>query len=98
MALEDIGSSGLNELVNRIKKRFPEHNFDIPPPPDTRCKQTFDCKKLGNITYSDTEGNIYCGRRYKHSEDNALHTWEYKGCHALLKPAQIKDTNKELPF
>ena len=68
------------------------------PPPDTRCKQTFDCKKLNNITYQDFEGNTYCGRRYKHSEDNALHTWTYKECHALLKKAEQQDTSEELPF
>ncbi len=98
MALEGIGGDSLNKFVERIKARYPEHNFDVPAPPDTRCKQTFDCKKLGNITYQDFEGNTYCGRRYKHSEDNALHTWTYKECHALLKKAEQQDTSEELPF
>ena len=63
--LEKVGGGNLDKLIEKIKARYPNHNFDIPPPPDTKCKQEYDCKKLGNITYRDMEGNIYCGKRYK---------------------------------
>ena len=96
--LEKVGGGNLNKLIEKIKARYPNHNFDIPPPPDTKCKQEYDCKKLGNITYRDMEGNIYCGKRYKQTKENNPYNWEYKECHALLEKARPEDKQKELPF
>ena len=46
MGLEQAGGSSLNDLVKRIKERFPDYNFDITPEPDTKCKSQYDCKGL----------------------------------------------------
>jgi hypothetical protein len=98
MGLEQAGGSSLNDLVKRIKERFPDYNFDITPEPDTKCKSQYDCKGLRNITYSDTEGNIYCGRRYKLQDDNNPHAWSFKECHALLQKKRQGGIQDEIPF
>ena len=38
--LEKAGGGNLDKLIEKIKTRYPDFNFDIPPPPDTKCKQT----------------------------------------------------------
>jgi len=98
LTLEQAGGGNLEKLVIRIKERYPNHNFDIPPAPDTKCKQEYDCKKLGNITYSDKEGNIYCGKRYKQTKEENIYQWEYRECHALLKPGKQGGEQTEIPF
>jgi len=96
--LESIGSGGLDKLVAKIKQRYPDYNFDVPPPPDTECKQKVGCAGLNNITYSDKEGNIYCGRRYKQTKKENIYQWEYKECHAQLKRAEQGGEQTEIPF
>ena len=98
MAIEDGISINVDKLKAKLQERFPNHNFDIPPPPDTKCKQKYDCKKLGNITYSDKEGNIYCGKRYKQTKEGNIYQWEYRECHALLKRAEQGGEQTEIPF
>lgn len=98
MAIEDGISINVDKLKAKLQERFPNHNFDIPPPPDTKCKQKYDCKKLGNITYSDKEGNIYCGKRYKQTKEGNIYQWEYRECHALLKPGEQGGEQQEIPF
>jgi len=98
VALEEIGSGGLQKFVERIKKRYPNHNFDVPPPPDTKCKSPVGCAGLNNITYYDNEGNIFCGRRYKETKVDNPYDWMYRECHALLKPSKQEDNREELPF
>ena len=96
--LEQAGGGNLDKLIDKIKAKYPDYNFDIPPPPDTKCKQTYDCKGLRNITYTDNEGNIYCGRRYKLVNEKNTWSWEYKECHALLQEKEIGMDEIELPF
>ena len=98
MAIEDSISIDVDKLKAKLQKRYPNYNFDIPPPPDTRCKKEYECKKLGNITYADKEGNIYCGRRYKQTEEENPYKWEYRECHALLKPGEQGGEQTEIPF
>tara|TARA_R100000315_G_scaffold62237_1_gene42861 strand:- start:1885 stop:2181 length:297 start_codon:yes stop_codon:yes gene_type:complete len=98
VALEQAGGGSLNDLIKKIKDRFPDYNFDIPPEPDTKCKSQYDCKGLRNITYSDKEGNIYCGRRYKLQDDNNPHAWSFKECHALLQKKRQGGIQDEIPF
>lgn len=75
MALEEIGSSeSLKKLVIRIKERFPDYNFDVPAPPDTKCKAPGLCSP-NSIRYYDNDGNIYCGQRYKLVEESNIHKW-----------------------
>ena len=98
MALEQAGSN-LDKLIDRIKEKYPEHNFDIPPAPDTKCKSSFNCKGINNITYYDQEGNVYCGRRYKLvADEKKSWSWEYRECHALLKKEVQGIQPDELPF
>lgn len=98
MALEQIGSGGLQKFVERIKKRYPNYNFDVPPPPDTKCKSPVGCAGLNNITFYDNEGNIFCGRRYKETKEDNPYDWMYRECHALLKSSKQEDNREELPF
>ena len=98
MAIEDGVSINVDKLKAKLQERFPNYNFDIPPPPDTRCKKEYECKKLGNITYADKEGNIYCGRKYKQTKEGNYHQWEYKECHALLKRGKQGGEQQEIPF
>jgi hypothetical protein len=72
----------LDKLKLRLQKRFPDYNFDVPAPPDTKCKAPFYCSK-NEIKYTDMEGNLYCGYRYKLTDEKNPFTWEWKVCHAL---------------
>ena len=98
MALENSASINVDKLKEKLKEKYPNYNFDVPPVPDTRCKKEYECKKLGNITYADKEGNIYCGRRYKQTKEGNYHQWEYKECHALLKRGKQGGEQQEIPF
>jgi|TARA_R110000796_G_scaffold215995_2_gene332056 hypothetical protein len=98
MALEQAGSN-LGKIISRLKEKYPNHNFDIPPAPDTKCKSSFNCKGINNITYYDQEGNVYCGRRYKLVADESKPwSWEYRECHALLDKKLQGVKTDELPF
>ena len=77
MDLERAGSLfNLDKFKERLKKRFPDYNFDVPPPPDTRCKAPYFCKD-NTIKYTDVEGNTFCGLRYKETDDKDPYRWEY---------------------
>ncbi|MBP02596.1 MAG: hypothetical protein CMM25_07285 [Rhodospirillaceae bacterium] len=98
MALEDNNISiNLDKLKDKLKKRYPDYNFDIQPEPDTRHKSPFICKD-NDIFYTDAEGNRYCGARYKHVEDDNIYKWEYRVCHALVEKADQGADQDELPF
>ncbi len=98
MALEPIGNSvGIEKLKEKLKKRFPNHNFDIPSEPDTRCKAPSMCKN-NKIFYTDSEGNKYCGQRFKLQHPKISHSWEWSTCHALVEKKKEKDNAQELPF
>lgn len=98
MVIDDGISIDVEKLKARLKKKYPNHNFDVPPPPDTKCKKEYECKQLNNITYSDKEGNIYCGRRYKQTKGENYYQWEYRECHALIKPGKQSGEQTEIPF
>lgn len=95
MALEQAGQSlNIKKLKEKLQKRFPQHNFDVAPKPDTRCKAPYFCKD-NTIKYTDVEGNTFCGLRYKETDDKDPYRWEYKVCHALIKPVDIQAKHKE---
>ena len=50
------------------------------------------------ITYTDTEGNLFCGHRYKKTDDNNFHKWEFATCHALIQEKVVRYDTKEIPF
>jgi len=46
MDLERAGESiNIEKLKARLQKRFPDYNFDVPAPPDTKCKAPFYCEQ-----------------------------------------------------
>jgi hypothetical protein len=96
MALDPIGNSlKLDELKRKLKERFPEHNFDIPPEPDRRCKAPSMCKS-NKIFYTDSEGNKYCGQKFKLQHDDNPYSWEWATCHALVSSADEQGKFKEM--
>ena len=95
MALEQAGESiNIKKLKARLQKKFPDYNFDVPAPPDTKCKAPFYCEQ-NEIKYIDTEGNLFCGLKYKLTDEKNPFTWEWKVCHALLEPVDIQAKHKE---
>jgi len=99
MALEKANWKGADKLKAKLKEKFPNYNFDLPAPHDTKCKSPLECKGMsGNITYYDNEGNVFCGRRYKQAKDDNPYDWSYRECHALLKENKQGGKQDEIPF
>lgn len=98
MALEDGGISiNVDKLKAKLKERYPDYNFDIPPEPDTKHKAPSIC--LSNtIFYTDMEGNMYCGARYKQVDENNIYKWEFRTCDALVKKADQGGKQDVIPF
>jgi len=98
VALEPIGESfKIDELKERLKKRFPNHNFNVPAPPDTKCKSPYLCK-TNDIKYRDSDGNEYCGLRFKQTDENNHYIWEWKVCHAMIHQAKPVFKQDDIPF
>tara|TARA_B100000214_G_C23832950_1_gene565088 strand:+ start:41 stop:337 length:297 start_codon:yes stop_codon:yes gene_type:complete len=98
MALEPIGNSiAVDKLKKRLKKRYPNHNFDVKQQPDTRHKAPSLCER-NTINYRDVEGNLYCGQRYKLQHEDNPFSYEWRTCGALIKKAVVKDKQTEIPF
>jgi hypothetical protein len=99
MTLEQAGGVNLNKLIKKIKDRYPDYNFDIPPAPDRTHKAPYLCKD-NKIFYEDMEGNVFCGNRYKKQDNSNPYKWEYTVCHALVTSANEKqittDNQKEM--
>jgi hypothetical protein len=49
VAIDDGISINVDKLKAKLQERFPNHNFDIPPPPDTKCKQQVGCNRLNRM-------------------------------------------------
>ena len=98
MALEEIGNSlNVEKLKDKLKQRFPSHNFDIPVEPDRKCKMNGLCPS-DKIAYTDTKGDKYCGHRYKKTDEDDVYKWEYATCHALIQEKVVRYDTKEIPF
>ena len=98
MELEPLGEGiSVKRLKDKLKKRFPNYNFDIPAEPDTRCKVNGLCPK-GKLKYLDNEGNVYCGFRFKQVDEDNIYHWWYATCNALLEKHKPKNTQEEMPF
>ena len=97
VAIEDGISINVDKLKAKLQERYPNFNFDIPPEPDTKCKAPAVCLN-NSIFYTDTEGNKYCGARYKQVEEGNIYKWEWKVCHALVKKADQGGKQDEIPF
>ena len=56
MALEDGGISiNVDRLKAKLKERYPDYNFDIPPEPDTKHKAPSICFSSFSLTQ-----NTFC--------------------------------------
>ena len=98
MALEEIGDSlNVEKLKDKLKQRFPNHNFDIPVEPDRKCKMNGLCPS-DKIVYTDTKGDKYCGHRYKKTDEEDVYKWEYATCHALIQEKVVRYDTEEIPF
>jgi hypothetical protein len=98
MALEDGGISiNVEKLKVKLKEKYPNYNFDIPPEPDRLHKAPHLCK-TNTIFYTDKEGNRYCGTRYKEVDNKNIHKWEYKVCHALVEQTNQGGNQDVIPF
>lgn len=91
-------SPSIERLKAKLKEKYPNHNFDVPPGFDTTCKSPHDCRGTSNVTYYDQDGNIFCGKRFKQAEKNNPYKWDYKECHALLRKGDKGGQVIELPF
>jgi len=93
---------GNGELINidklkaKLKKRYPNHNFDIAPEPDRKCKVPVYCHSKDKIKYSDVEGNIYCGQRFKKTDEKNPYKWDWATCHALLETVDEQKRFKDM--
>ena len=77
MALEDQGISiNVEKLKAKLKKRYPEYNFDIPAPPDTTCKARAFCSADRQYFIQIHEGNTFCGQRYKQTDKDNPYKWD----------------------
>tara|TARA_R100000700_G_C3133557_1_gene117806 strand:- start:282 stop:581 length:300 start_codon:yes stop_codon:yes gene_type:complete len=99
MSLESAGEIfSVKKLKEKLEKRYPNYNFDIPPEPDRKCKAPILCNNKDKVTYTDSEGNLYCGQRYKLVDERNQYKWEWRTCHALLREAKQGIKPSELPF
>ena len=95
--MEEKISINVGKLKKKLQERYPNYNFDLPAKPDTTCKARALCK-ADRIMYSDTEGNVYCGQRYKQTDEENPYNWEWRTCHALIKAAEQGGKQDEIPF
>jgi hypothetical protein len=99
MDLESAGEIfNVKKLKEKLQKRYPNYNFDVPPLPDRECKAPILCKNKDKVRYTDSEGNLYCGQRYKLTNETNPYEWEWRTCHALLREADKGIKPSELPF
>ena len=54
--------------------------------------------KNNKIFYTDSEGNKYCGQKFKLQHPKISHSWEWSTCHALVEKKKEEDNAQELPF
>ena len=81
MALEQP-SFPLDKLKAKLKKKYPNHNFDVPYMPDTKCKVNGRCP--GNrAIYYDNSGNYFCGAIIKMIDERTMEKSD-KECGAYL--------------
>ena len=99
MELESAGEIfNVKKLKEKLKEKYPNYNFDIPPEPDRKCKAPYLCKNKDKVMYTDSKGNLYCGQRYKLQDDNNPYKWEWRTCNALLREKEQGARTTELPF
>ena len=87
MALENPSLS-VDKLKAKLKKKYPNHNFDIKAELDSTCKMGGRCP--GNrAIYYDNDGNYFCGAQVKLMDPNSMEK-STRECGAFLVDLTIK--------
>ena len=82
MGLENPSIS-IGKLKDKLKKKYPNHNFDIASLPDTKCRFPHRCRQ-GQPVYYDKDGNYFCAVMDKVVTDLGSMKNELQGCNAYL--------------
>lgn len=83
----------LEKLKAKLKKKYPNHNFDVPSMPDTKCAVNGRCP--GNrAIYYDNSGNYFCGAIIKMIDERTMEKSD-KECGAYLVDLSIKKAEQK---
>ena len=83
----------LEKLKAKLKKKYPNHNFDVPSMPDTKCQANGRCP--GNrAIYYDNSGNYFCGAIIKMIDERTMEKSD-KECGAYLVDLSIKKAEQK---
>jgi hypothetical protein len=83
----------LEKLKAKLKKKYPNHNFDVPSMPDTKCKVNGRCP--GNrAIYYDNSGNYFCGAIIKMMDERTMEKSD-KECGAYLVDLSIRKAEEK---
>jgi hypothetical protein len=83
----------LEKLKAKLKKKYPNHNFDVPSMPDTKCKVNGRCP--GNrAIYYDNSGNYFCGAISKMMDERTMEKSD-KECGAYLVDLSIRKAEEK---
>lgn len=92
------GSINVQRLVERLQKRFPNHDFSQPAPLDKRCKKstTGICPVSKHLEYAiDTDGNDFCITQIKLRNEKNPYAHTVITCNAIIRTKQEKDLAKK---
>jgi len=103
MTDSDLENTSINVkgLVERLQKRFPNHDFTKKAPLDTKCKRSIDgnCPIVEHLTYAtDMDGNDFCIKRIKIRDDNNPYLHKEITCNAVIRTAEQKRLAKKGGF
>jgi len=94
--LEPI-SFKLDKIVNKLQKRFPDHDFTVESKP--RRKHFCSLKNDSPTEWAtDMDGNDFCIKQYKEVTEENYHIYKIKTCYAILKTRQEKELMKKGAF
>lgn len=98
--MDDLENPSINvqRLVERLQKRFPNHDFSQPAQIDRKCKKSFDgkCPIVKHLEYAtDTEGNDFCIKQLKLADENNPYAHTLITCHAIIRTKEEKELAKK---
>tara|TARA_E500000318_G_scaffold27966_1_gene28190 strand:- start:1719 stop:2024 length:306 start_codon:yes stop_codon:yes gene_type:complete len=98
--MEELEQASINvqRLVERLQKRFPNHDFSQPAPLDKRCKKstTGVCPVSKHLEYAtDTDGNDFCIKQIKLADENNPYAHTIITCNAIIKTKEEKELAKK---
>jgi hypothetical protein len=98
--MEELEQASINvqRLVERLQKRFPNHDFSQPAPLDKRCKKstTGVCPVSKHLEYAtDTNGNDFCIKQIKLADENNPYAHTIITCNAIIKTKEEKELAKK---